>query len=287
MAKRVFNLMVSLAVGIADWLLDGACRVFDVRRRPRCMVLGYHAVNAEEREHFARQMDVVARYAKPVPCDVQSLPAEGGRFAAITFDDGIENIIDNALPELKKRGIPATLFIVTETLGKGRAWEHLGGEDTRNQMVMSEDQLRRLPSELITIGSHSMTHPQLPKVDHRQLNEEVLGSRLKLEKMLNREVKLFSFPYGASNEKVIEACREAGYGRVFTALPVFAFGEPSEFISGRVGTHPLDWPLEFRLKLAGAYRWLPYAYSLKRRVRSLGRSGATKSLPLKEQKRVA
>ncbi len=286
MPKRLFNVMVSLVVGIADWLWDRVGLVVG-RRRPKCTVLAYHAVSASERERFARQMDVVISYARPVSADLESLPAARGRFVALTFDDGLENIIENALPELKKRNIPATLFIVTDTLGQNRPWEHLGGEDTRNERVMSEEQLRQLPSELLTIGSHTMTHPLLPRIDKGLIGQELLGSRLKLEKMLNREVKLFSFPYGASSKSVIAACRDAGYERVFTALPVFAFTEPNEFVTGRVGTSPLDWPIEFRLKLAGAYRWLPYAFSLKRRIRSIGRPGRTNTTALKEQEKVA
>jgi hypothetical protein len=40
---------------------------------------------------------------------------------------------------------------------------------------------------------------------------------------------------------------------------------------------PNDWDIEFRLKVKGAYRWLPIAYELKRNLRSLvkGRSGRT------------
>ena len=47
MPKRLFNLAVSLIVGIADWLLDGVSRVFGVRRS-KCMVLAYHAVSPSE-----------------------------------------------------------------------------------------------------------------------------------------------------------------------------------------------------------------------------------------------
>jgi hypothetical protein len=61
-------------------------------------------------------------------------------------------------------------------------------------------------------------------------------------------------------------CREAGYERIFTTLPVFAFAEPGEFVVGRVRVDPTDWPLEFRLKLAGAYRWLPAAFAFKRLI---------------------
>jgi len=146
---------------------------------------------------------------------------------------------------------------------------------------MSEEQLCRLPSELVAIGSHTMTHAFLPSIDKQQLREEVAGSRTRLEKLLKRPVNTFSFPYGAFNDSVVEECREAGYERVFTALPVFGVSQPREFVTGRVGTGPMDWPIEFRLKLAGAYRWLPYAFELKRRVKSAIRGGAAKPGALK------
>lgn len=99
-----------------------------------------------------------------------------------------------------------------------------------------------------------------------KLLEELTGSRVKLESLLNQEVKAFALPYGAYNDTVLKSCREAGYERVFTGLPVFAFAQPREFLTGRVVVGLTDWPIEFRLKAAGAYRWLPWAFALKRRI---------------------
>jgi hypothetical protein len=36
---------------------------------------------------------------------------------------------------------------------------------------------------------------------------------------------------------------------------------------GRIGVTPHDWPLEYRLKVIGAYQWLPLAIAAKRWVR--------------------
>jgi peptidoglycan/xylan/chitin deacetylase (PgdA/CDA1 family) len=255
----------------------------------KCVILAYHAVSAKERLRFSRQMDFLQRSAQPVGADVKSLPAQGGQFVAVTFDDGLENILENALPELKKRRIPATLFIVTDLLGRTRDWEHHGGDDTRHEKVMTLEQLHQLlaDSELITIGSHTLTHPMLTRIGKQELDRQLLGSRQKLEHLLNREVTLFSFPYGAFNELAVEACREARYERVFTALPVLAFSSASEFVTGRVGVAPADWSIEFRLKLAGAYRWLPQAYVLKRRVVSALHPGTGKLLAAKTEKKGA
>jgi peptidoglycan/xylan/chitin deacetylase (PgdA/CDA1 family) len=233
-------------------------------------------------------MDVLTRHTKPIRADVETLPNDGGHYAAVTFDDGLQNILENALPELKQRGIPATLFIVTSALGSNPSWEHFSGDDPSQERAMTEQQLQGLARDNVTIGSHTMTHPVLPKIDDENLRQELVGSRVRLETMLNRGIKLFSFPYGAFDERVIEMCREAQYDRVFTALPVLAFTRPQEFVTGRVGVTPVEWPIEFRLKLAGAYRWLPYAFALKRKISSAIRRSGTHPLGLKpEPKRVA
>jgi len=82
-------------------------------------------------------------------------------------------------------------------------------------------------------------------------------------------VRTFSFPYGAYNEKLVQFCRDAGYERIFTTDPVFAFNEPNEFVVGRVAAEPTDSALDFRLKLAGAYRWVKSASLLKQRIRRI------------------
>jgi peptidoglycan/xylan/chitin deacetylase (PgdA/CDA1 family) len=280
MLKRIIWLFGSLLVAAFDWLRAGIGRLFGQQQSSTCVVLAYHSVLPSERANFARQMDDLIRHAKPVRADLKKLPEDNARYAAVTFDDGLENIIENALPELNRKKIPATLFIVTDVLGTRPAWEYFGGDDPSQHRVMSEQQLRGLPSDYLIIGSHSATHPVLPDTDDDHLGEELVGSRRKLEVMLNRQVSLFSFPYGYFNKRVVESCREAGYDRVFTALPVLAFTQSDEFVTGRVGVTPNDWPLEFRLKILGAYRWLPFAFSLKRKALAVlrGRSDATLGL---------
>jgi peptidoglycan/xylan/chitin deacetylase (PgdA/CDA1 family) len=285
--KRIVNLLGSILVRAADGVRDLLRRVAGKPPRRTCMVLAYHSVTERHRALFASQMDVLLRHARPVAAGIQALPEEAGRYAAVTFDDGLANLLQNALPELSERSIPSTLFIVTEALDGYPSWEYFGGDDPSEQKTMSEQQLQGLPSAFVTIGSHSMNHPVLPHVDAETLRRELVGSREKLEKILHQEVKLFSFPYGAFSQDVIDACREARYERVFTALPVFAISQPGEFVTGRVGVNPTDWPIEFRLKLSGSYRWLPHAFALKRRLVSIVRGGGNKQLGLtSEEKRV-
>ncbi len=267
--ERLTKLLISAAFYAGAGLWKGIRTLLGRGDRIACVILYYHEVRLEHRLQFARQMDILLRCTKPTRADCTVPLAAGVRHAAITFDDGYQNVIQNALPELEIRKIPSTLFVVTEALGKRPPWRANASSSANNGRVMSTDQLRRLPSDLVTVGSHTMTHPKLPCLNEEDARRELSESRAKLQKILNREVKLFSFPHGAFNAKLIEWCRDAGYERVFTILPTLAFSDPQEFVTGRVSVEPTDWPVEFRLKLLGAYRWLPMVLSLKRRILSI------------------
>ena len=280
-AKRLANLFISLGFFAVVWLRDLALRLGGTNNRGTCVVLYYHGVEHEHRAQFARQMDILARSVQPARADRTMPLAAGVHHVAVTFDDGYQNVIENALPELEKRRIPSTLFIVTKALGKRPPWLPDSSSSANVEKAMSADQLRSLPSDLVTVGSHTVTHPDLPCLNEEDARREISESRATLERILNKEIKLFSFPYGAFNTKLVEWCREAGYERVFNILPTLALSDPREFVSGRVSVEPTDWSLEFRLKLLGAYRWLPVAFALKRKMlSSLFMKRAVKSQPL-------
>src|SRR5690349_7228733 len=118
--KRVLSLAISLALVVADKLRS----ILTCNGRTRCVVLMYHGIPAQFRAHFAQQMDLLLRIAVPIRAGDPKLPDERGNYVAVTFDDGLQSTIDNALPVLKDRQIPATLFIVTEALGREPEWEH-------------------------------------------------------------------------------------------------------------------------------------------------------------------
>lgn len=265
--KRGFDRLPKLLISLAIYGFDsvwGVVRlVARIKRPPGCVILYYHAVRPTERERFARQMEMLARLTKPVRLDAK-LPLDAGfRYSAVTFDDGFLNVVQNALPELQKRNIPATIFVTSEGLGTVATYWPPSAHYERSQRVLTAEELRGLPEDLISIGSHTATHPYLPSLAQADALRELHDSRVKLEQVLSRKVTLFSFPFGAFNNRLIQWSREAGYDRVFTSLPTIAFTAAGEFASGRVPVEPSDHPLEFRLKLLGAYRWLPYAFVIK------------------------
>jgi len=126
------------------------------------------------------------------------------RAIVLTFDDGYEDNYRYAFPILKKYGLPATVFMIVNDIGKP-------GKLTLDQMMQMKD------SGLITFGSHSLSHPFLESITHEPtLVEEIRGSRDKLEGILNVPVRAFSYPCGRMNENVRRKVIEAGYETAVT-----------------------------------------------------------------------
>jgi peptidoglycan/xylan/chitin deacetylase (PgdA/CDA1 family) len=111
--------------------LDGSCAA----------VLAYHRVLplAEARrlhvepgmlvtpETFARHVDWLAEELRVLPLhEIVDRLGRGERLperaCAITFDDGWRDNLVHALPELRRRALPATLFVVTERVGTAGAF---------------------------------------------------------------------------------------------------------------------------------------------------------------------
>jgi peptidoglycan/xylan/chitin deacetylase (PgdA/CDA1 family) len=257
--KRIAKCLISLAVYAASSLRTLLVRLTGKSPKGSCVIVYYHSVPESQRTLFAKQLDQLRGHAKPMAINERTRLDGGGHYVAVTFDDGFENFYKHALPELVKREIPATMFVISDAIGKAF------GPSECSEKVMSLEQLRNLP-DLVTIGSHTLSHPLLPSIAVDEAAREIALSRDRLEQQLNRKILFFSFPFGAFNEKLVEICKEVGYQRVFSTLPSFAFIRPDEFVTGRVRVDPTDWPLEFKLKLGGAYRWLPWAFELKRKV---------------------
>ena len=74
--------------------------------------------------------------------------------------------------------------------------------------VMRWNELAALDPDLITIGSHTVTHPILTTLDHSALVFEIQESRRWLERRLGRAVEHFCYPSGAYNAAVIGCVRD-------------------------------------------------------------------------------
>jgi peptidoglycan/xylan/chitin deacetylase (PgdA/CDA1 family) len=69
------------------------------------------------------------------------------------------------------------------------------------------DELRSLDTSIVTIGSHTLTHPILPSLSAAQIEAELRESRRMIEGKLARPADFFSYPNGDVDERTLSAVR--------------------------------------------------------------------------------
>jgi len=117
-----------------------------------------------------------------------------------SFDDGHISQYEGAFPLFRTRNIPATVFINTFRVNRKGIW--LFG---RNRM--SIQQLRELQKVGWEIGSHTVFHPYLTKVNVFRLWYELKESK---KWLLSKGfvVRSISYPYGDYNERVAKVAKK-------------------------------------------------------------------------------
>ncbi len=149
----------------------------------------------------------------------------------ITFDDGYIGNFTNAKPVLENLGIKADFFVHTDYVGLPANGPNTWGK-------MSWDQLRTLDSSpLFAVYSHTKSHPYLTQIDATKLQQELVGSRTKLQTELGTVTKrdFLAYPFGDYNAAVITAAQNAGYTMAFAVANKGSFGKPAHYYITRKG----------------------------------------------------
>jgi peptidoglycan/xylan/chitin deacetylase (PgdA/CDA1 family) len=132
-----------------------------------------------------------------------------GSVVGITFDDGYQNNVDNALPILKKQGFSSTCYLVSGLLGQTNSWDrHLG---IAQAPLMTEDAARQWVAGGQEIGSHTHQHIDLLVADDAACRADIARGKASLETVVGRSVDHFCFPYGRYESKHAVMAREAGF----------------------------------------------------------------------------
>lgn len=128
---------------------------------------------------------------------------------AITFDDAYEELINNAFSIMQKYSFKATIFVVTDFVGKENLWDVNLGFRRFNHMNWSA--LRNISSAGFEIGSHTHTHPDLTKISEESIRKEFSFSKKILEDKLGVSVHFVSYPFGRYSRKIKEIAYKCGY----------------------------------------------------------------------------
>ncbi len=117
----------------------------------------------------------------------------------ITFDDGYRDVFGKASTTLKRLGIPATAYVITD---------RISGTDAS---FLTWPLLKGLERRGIEIGSHTIHHVELPTLSSPEALHELLGSRRLLERRLGHPVQWLAYPAGKVDARIVGLVRRAGY----------------------------------------------------------------------------
>ncbi len=221
------------AVLLATMLGTTACAHAEEPSATTVPVLMYHKVSTDphdEPDHtliridrFKEQMQYLADHgyttvtvSELVECmqGKRQLPEKS---VVLTFDDAWKSTLD-AVPVLEQHKFKATFLIATDMIDR-----HLPAH-------LSWDELRRIAANPnFEFGAHSISHPWQVgntlvswaegKTQGRTLDDvtaEIVEPKRAIEQQLQRDVKIYAWPSGWYNDRLIRMAKEAGYTGLLT-----------------------------------------------------------------------
>lgn len=232
----------------------------------RLTVLGWHRVDeaggglSTATDVFSGQLAALERWGATVLPLAEAMTRRAAgrlpdRAVVLTFDDGYASVLETAWPLLQRRGLPATLFVVSDYLDGTRRFPWDAAEQrAEHTRLATADQVVAAAADGLDIGSHTVSHRWLPHLDADEVKRELVDSRTALEALVERAITAAAYPMGGWNPAVRDAAAAAGYTAGITVD------------RGRNGArqHPLelrrafapDSVIDFELLLDGAFTWL-------------------------------
>jgi peptidoglycan/xylan/chitin deacetylase (PgdA/CDA1 family) len=222
-------------------------------------ILMYHSVDNQKGtffvspENFAKQMEYIKKNGyEVITLDELAKSIKDKRMlkknkVVITFDDGYKDNFQYAYPVLKKLGFPATVFLISDFVGK-----YLSNK----KELLNWDEIALMSKNKISFGGHTKRHFYLGSVkDERTALEEIVGSKKTIEQKIGMPVDYFCYPTGGFNERVKEMVKEAGYKGACTTNRGFVDFNRDAYELKRVKVTNSDMtkPFNFWIKLSGYY----------------------------------
>jgi peptidoglycan/xylan/chitin deacetylase (PgdA/CDA1 family) len=261
-------------------------------------ILCYHDVDccwespmAIQPELLDSHLDWLTRHRQVLPLD-QAMARADRRLrlprgsVALTFDDGFTSMHSELLPRLRRRGLPATVFLVAETLtpaGRPVDWVDTAPAD-RTLTTLTVDEVLELRDAGVDLQSHSWAHRDLTTLSYDECVTDLRDSRQLLEDLLRQRVTMLAYPRGRHDERVRRAAATAGYRYAF-ALPE-GREAPGPLSVPRVGIHRHNSARVLRVKDSPGYlplRTSPYweqgrrvAWAARGRAARVSRAAASR-----------
>ncbi|NQZ03163.1 polysaccharide deacetylase family protein [Idiomarina sp.] len=125
----------------------------------------------------------------------------------ITFDDGYDNVFENAHPTLKEYGFPYAVFVNPDLL------------EAHPSAYMSWQQLKTIDAEGATIVNHGQTHAHLIRRKDEEteaqwqarMKQDIVSAQHAIDAQLGEQPKYFAYPYGEYSPALEKLLKEWGF----------------------------------------------------------------------------
>lgn len=255
MKKNLRNKIIIAALAVAAAAGIGLWHFLETRYYPP--ILMYHSIDDQwgraklsvSPSQFREQMKFLRQgcYNVIPLTKLADLIERGGRIphntVVITFDDGNLNNYTNAFSILKEFKIPATVFLVSDWIGK--------------EGFLATDQIKEMSASGIEFGSHTATHPSMSGLSKEELRREIFLSKKGIKAAVGIDAETFCFPFGGRNPQARAELIEAGFKAACITFPRDDSVKLDPYELKRIKISPSVFNLpEFRAKISGYYTWI-------------------------------
>jgi peptidoglycan/xylan/chitin deacetylase (PgdA/CDA1 family) len=138
------------------------------------------------------------------------------KYVVLTFDDGHKDNYKYAYPILKEYNAFATFFIISDYVGKSGWMDYFGNLHTKNTNNFQRWELLSwkelsLMKDHFFVEVHGKSHKALDSLSLKDLNDELIISKNKINSKLNLNTSVFCYPWGKFNKQAIKATIDCGY----------------------------------------------------------------------------
>jgi peptidoglycan/xylan/chitin deacetylase (PgdA/CDA1 family) len=99
-----------------------------------------------------------------------------------------------------------------------RRLEALVGPDPSDTGMRADD-VAWLVESGFEVGFHTLTHPYMPTLDDRELEEALTAGRAELAEVTGRPLRSIAYPHGGTDARIQAAARARGFDTGYTLVP--------------------------------------------------------------------
>ena len=169
--------------------------------------------------------------------DTMAFPGNKTRAFTLSYDDGV--IQDRRLAELFRRyGLKCSFNLNSGSLGN----QEVRRDPGKKELDVSKVQPEELGQVYATheICGHGLYHSSLESIGAPIAMYEIVEDKRRLEALAEKPLKIFAYPYGRYNDRVVEQLRLAGYQGARTVNSTHGFDLPENFLTWNPTCHHGD-----------------------------------------------